>query len=1100
MNSTALFPTDPIRLAEISVCNWGSFQNIHTAKIDPHGTLITGDNGAGKSTFIDGLMALLLPMRGAAFNVAAAQGDKSDRSVLSYVRGSFGADHEGANTRVKHKRDGAVISALRALYRSENGNEITLLTILLLNAGANSLSEIKRIYLVAKGNVRLPEVLQALSEGNIRAFNQWLKTQKHITSFDERFKDYQAYYRQCLSMDNENAPALLSRALGLKKIDDLTKLIRELVLEPSNIRDEARKIVAEFDDLAHIHARMLDARAQVNHLKDLPHLQEKWQHNQQQVQSLSAQRQALPIYYAQYRTERLREHLAVISGSLKRAEQEIITQKQRVQYAQEMQEQRHAEYLQAGGERIAVLSEKEKNQQKEYDRIIQAAENYQVLCRQLNICDDVNHDIFAQHQTQADEQMAILAQAQETAEQQFGLEAGKLSLLNNQIYDLQDEIAKTEQQKSSLPNKQQQWRDEVQAAFNIAPNTLMFIAEMVEVAEKHRDWQGAIERAMGGLRTTLLVPKSEFHKINQWLNTRHMGTHIRVQEVDLDKTQDVEFKEKGYLAKLVWREHVYQNWLRGFLHQKDVFCAENMAEFERTPFSMTREGLQHWERGRSEKKDNYKINDKNQWFLGFSNKTRLGSLKSELAHIQAEKIAQTQKLNQAREQMNRIATQKSLWEKFIHIQWTDIDVPQIEFQLNETRAQIAALLHNQGNMQLAKQRWEEAKQHSQAVQMALIQANKEEQSWQEKQQHTERELQQYAEKAQLSIRDDVRALLVQYFEKKSVDEPTLRATQQHLENLHDKAQAQCADVEKKAERIMSAFRHKPEWQAYAVEWATDFQAALPDYIAHLRHLQNEGLPELVEQQTERLNKHSTQSLMSFEEMFIKIHQDIQERIQKINAVLARTEFMQAHHYLRLGQKNEHYPHVKEFRQKVAQARKSYISEDQDLRFRQLQDVIEVLKKHMDSNTLESQRLLDPRYQLDFYADVVDKHDEHRVIETLSSSSGKSGGEKEAFAGMIVAASLAYVLTPEGSDRPVYCTVFLDEAFSNTAENVSRRVLRVFKALGLHVNLITPYKNLNLAQESARSVIIAERNSLTHESHLCEMTWEELDKQRLKGKT
>ncbi|MDF5994641.1 hypothetical protein P4200_08240 [Pseudomonas aeruginosa] len=68
-----------------------------------------------------------------------------------------------------------------------------------------------------------------------------------------------------------------------------------------------------------------------------------------------------------------------------------------------------------------------------------------------------------------------------------------------------------------------------------------------------------------------------------------------------------------------------------------------------------------------------------------------------------------------------------------------------------------------------------------------------------------------------------------------------------------------------------------------------------------------------------------------------------------------------------------------------------------------------------------------------------------------------------------------MLTPDGSDRPLYCTVFLDEAFSNTAEAVSRRVLKVFRELKIHVNLITPYKNLNLARESARSLLIAERD-------------------------
>ena len=69
MTLSTLFAQGQIRLSEISVFNWGSFHNLHTARIDPEGTLITGDNGAGKSTFIDGLMALLQPASKASFNV-----------------------------------------------------------------------------------------------------------------------------------------------------------------------------------------------------------------------------------------------------------------------------------------------------------------------------------------------------------------------------------------------------------------------------------------------------------------------------------------------------------------------------------------------------------------------------------------------------------------------------------------------------------------------------------------------------------------------------------------------------------------------------------------------------------------------------------------------------------------------------------------------------------------------------------------------------------------------------------------------------------------------------------------------------------------------
>lgn len=183
-----------------------------------------------------------------------------------------------------------------------------------------------------------------------------------------------------------------------------------------------------------------------------------------------------------------------------------------------------------------------------------------------------------------------------------------------------------------------------------------------------------------------------------------------------------------------------------------------------------------------------------------------------------------------------------------------------------------------------------------------------------------------------------------------------------------------------------------------------------------------------------------------------------------------------------------------FERKLKLALSHINNSEYEFRFQKLADVISILDRASSSSTannLESLRLLDPRYQMSFYAEEVDAQSGD-IRDVLESSSGKSGGEKEAFAGTIVAASLAYVLTPDGYDYPIYSTVFLDEAFSNTAEAVSRRVLRVFKALKIHVNLITPYKNLNLARESARSLLIAERDISSHESHLCEVTWKDID--------
>ena len=321
---------------------------------------------------------------------------------------------------------------------------------------------------------------------------------------------------------------------------------------------------------------------------------------------------------------------------------------------------------------------------------------------------------------------------------------------------------------------------------------------------------------------------------------------------------------------------------------------------------------------------------------------------------------------------------------------------------------------------------------------------------------------------------------------------------QSYEQRIEQARQQKTRDENSANGIMISFRSNERWQPYTLDWPTAVHAALSEYITHLNYIRHEGLPDLVERQAERISKYSTQSLATLLAAFNTERDTIRERIQKINQVLAKTEFRPGS-YLRLRQRDctnlAAFDHVRNFHQKANAALAQITGNNHDLRFQMLAGLIEILEKHTASpHNLESLRLLDPRYRLEFFAEETSLAS-GEVLDVLDSSGGKSGGEKEAFAGIIVAASLAYVLTPDGCDYPVYRTVFLDEAFSNTAEAVSRRVLRVFKELHIHVNLITPYKNLNLARESAKSLVIAERNAEKHESSLCEMTWEELDRQQ-----
>jgi uncharacterized protein YPO0396 len=1099
----SLLSIGQIRLAELSVYNWGSFNGLHTASIDPKGTLVTGGNGAGKSTLIDGLMALLLPPGKATFNVAAAQNDRSDRSLLSYMRGSYGSLHDGAGTRVKSKREAAVVTGLRALYEGDDGSKITLATLFWTTQSTNALADVKRVYVVAKRNMVLKEMLDAFGEGNARALKQWLRDDPAITCCDDNFSVYQELYRKILHMDNRNAPALLSRALGLKKIDDLTGLIRELVLEPSTVKDDARKVVDEYTDLVAIHNKLLDARAQKEHLSRLPELGAAIENVTAELDKLASEKSSLPVYFGEVFAKLWGEKIAGIEAELSALALKIKQTEKQESDATEDIERRHEEYLQLGGDRIESLKKDIGNTKVILDRVIRDSSSYQKDAKGLELNSLLDEEVFLKNQSNAVSSLNNLQSDNELAQNQFGQIAGELSVLQQQNTSIENEILEIEARPdSNIDVKFQQLRDELVGSLGLQKEQCIFIGELIDVKDEERQWQGAIERALGGLRTTMAVPSDCYPMVTRWLNARYTGLHVRVQVVNKALANNrPEFKENGYLRKLVWRNHPYREWLKNHLQRFDLQCVASTEELDRTPFSITQQGLMHMEKGRFEKKDQYRIDDRRRWCLGFSNKSRLALLNNDKMEL-TERLAETEKLvKKARQDMDLISRRKELMEKIQTYRWDDINAPYWQGKYAKFQSDLAELEQSGGDLGKAKSRWESAKSQLAEIKKELKQFVSDEGGCKTSLQKAKEEYARAQVDASKGLLDSTRELLSARIGILTTDDTgrmlqLMQKVEKDLDLLLEDWRNRKGKAVNISIGIMSSFRSHEKWQVLAIDWQCDI-GSLTDYLEHLRQLENEGLPDLVEQFVERLNKHATQSLARIKTKLDSDKEDILERLDTINRVLSRTEFRRGS-YLKLGPKMEKFPHVQAFEQDLRKVLSQVTSEDHEARFQQLEKVVQTLEKASapgTSSNQESLRLLDPRYQMSFYAEERDTNS-GEVLDVLQSSSGKSGGEKESFAGTIVAASLAYVLTPDGCDRPVCCTVFLDEAFSNTAEAVSRRVLRVFKELHIHVNLITPYKNLNLARESARSLLIVEIDQGKHDSHLCEITWDEID-QRLR---
>lgn len=1087
-----LFPHGQIRLRELSVYNWGSFHGLHTASIDPQGTLITGDNGAGKSTLIDGLIALLLPSGRATFNVAAAQGDKADRSIVSYVRGSYGNERDGLRTRVQSKREGGVVSALRAGYVAEDGANFSLAGLLWIPNASSALADLKRLYFVARRDLRLEELLEIFGRGQARAVKQHYRGEVFDT-----FAEYEETYKRVLCIHNANAPALLARALGLKKIDDLTALIREFVLEPSTVRDAARNAVAEFADLVATHNELLDARRQQEVLAPLPQLQQELEKAKTKRCELEVEKASLPVYVAEQRqrlwaarAERMSNDLAAIELSIEqlgRAESDAAVQV----------EARHAEYLQAGGGRSEDLRKDIERAKDHLEQVAEAASRYQQNARALGLDDRlIEPSVRANLEAAQAAQRGFDAQRQ-AAQDRFGTAAAAFSASQQQLATSRTELHGVQSRpNSAIDPKFQEFRDRVAEHLGFLAEELMFIGELIDVKDEERAWQGAIERALGGLRLTLTVPEDRFRLVTGWLNVNHAGVHVRAQVVREAKISP-RFKEDGFLRKLEWRPHPYRDWLKQHLARFDLACVRDSATLDATPFSLTQAGLIHRESGRVEKRDLRRIDDRSEWSLGFSNARRLALAQGRVRQLEIELEQATRDATGAREFLNATDKQLREWLELLTVRWDRIDMPRARHLLKEHEDSLRMLEEAGGDLARAKERWEAAKARAAKVQEQLT-AKREllgEVRNELKRAHTNRE---QAERSALAgMTDTARERLTGRVGE--LEDGQLEQFDKLESHHRDKIELARAEADEKfslASRkcvgIMSAYRTRDEWQPVTAEWGSEL-LDLPTYLERLSHIEREGLPKLVEEFRERLNRHATHSLAGIRSQINNELDDIRERIETINRVLARTEFRHSTH-LRLKAEPDEYEHVRDFNRQLQAVMQAAIGDDHEARFAGLQAVVAILEKATSpasGYTKESQRLLDPRYRLSFIAEDVETAT-GQVVDVLASSSGKSGGEKEAFAGTVVAASLAYVLTPDGANGPIYCTVFLDEAFSNTAEAVSRRVLRVFRELQIHVNLITPFKNLNLARESARSLLIAERDQQRHESHLCQVTWEEID--------
>lgn len=1082
-------------LAELEMFNWGGFVGHHRAQIDPAGTAVIGPTGSGKTTLVDALMTLLTA--NPKYNLASTGGHESDRDLVSYVRGVSGPG-DGGIDQSHIARPGRTVTGIAATLH--NGDEIARLGVLLwFDDTSSSPTDMKKLWIFSTvPQQTLEQWLTIQHGGGMRALRQLDKTETGIWTYPSK-KAFLARIRDFFEV-RENAFNLLNRAAGLKQLNSIDEIFRDLVLDDTSQFERAKEVAETFDDLTAIHEELEVARRQQRSLEPVKTAWEKYQQNEVALNEKSMLNSLLPIWFGEQAYQLWKEEWERLTTECQQAEASRKNAAERYSSQEKMRDNLKEAYLRLGGSDIQVLEELIQAKQQNLQRVERSAQQYQDLVQRLALPIELTRQTFASNQEVAKQQLQEMEQKISAAEQLAFEQGSSESEARRNLQSLNDELRDVQQRpESNIRRDYQNFRTALAEKLNLSEDNLPFVAELVQVKQEEHAWRGAIERAIGSHRLRIMVPSASAEAALRWINDRDNQLHVRVLEVKQQevKQQDAkrqdhqpQFMEDGFTRKLDYKPHLYRETVKQLLAGIDRHCVTSPEQLRNIEHAMTMQGLMSGKARFYDKQDHKRLADEK--LTGFDNRDRLAFLQQQIIEATSHQKALGAQLEKAKAKLTSFKQQYVLLEQLEVLDFDQINTELAVRELNDQQEKLRLLTAPDSDIAAAKQSLEEAErvlkildQERAACIQKLAEIKKD-------QQLAEQQKSKAFRKAEAGLNEEQRQLAQRNFppvtpeqlhEILDLERQALADLQSLLDTLKDKR----ARLGKDLTRCMSDAQREDRGALSEVGRELE---DVPQYIDRLKQLTEEALPEKRQRFKDYLNRSSdegvTQLLMTIDNEVERI----EEKLDDVNSTLRRVDF-QSGRYLQLISSKVIHESLRSFqaaRAKLASAR--FMDDDGESQYKALQHIVALLRDACERNrTLGAKALLDPRFRLEFKVSVIERAS-GTVIETRSGSQGGSGGEKEIIASYVLTASLSYALCPDGSSRPLFGTIVLDEAFSRSSHAVAGRIIAALKEFGLHALFITPNKEMRLLRNHTRSAIVVHRRGMV--STLAALSWQELD--------
>lgn len=1075
----------PFLLRVLEVYNWGPFNGYHRAEIDPEGSAVVGPTGSGKTTLIDALMTLLV--QNPKYNLASTGGHESDRDLMSYVRGVMGTGDAGGSTHHISRRE-KTTTGLCATY-SDGEKTVRLGAILWVDGTSMAIADLRRLWIFSE---RTDDCLESWLSAHHEEGSRILRKEGREAlgvSMENSKNRYLARVRRFFEV-GENAFSLLNRAAGLKQLNSIDEIFRELVLDDVSGFERASEVVLEFDTLKTIRAELELARDQQKSLVPVERSHRKFLAFEERLNSLRRLKTLIEPWFASKGVEGWGASISRIDADLSKLKADVATLENQIKEQDERCRSLYEEYLQLGGSTLDGILRQQELQKELTDDIRKKAEDYQRIVGALGLDTTLSLASHESNQLEAIEReesaAAELTQLEESAFN-AGVEYTRLQNERKQILDKRQAVEN--RPGSNINPEYQDFRTLLACHLGVEDVDLPFLAELVEIRPEEKEWRGAIERALGGHRLRLLVEPTKLRAALRWINDRHNELHVRLLEARADKP--AQFFTDGFTRKLNFKPHPLREAMKCFLATIDRHCVETPEALESVPHAMTRAGLLSGKRGLFEKQDRTRLED--GWVTGFNNQDQLAAISLELEQIETASRESGNLLKDARRRAEEARVGVGLLKRVIDTEFSAIDLPGSQRRLDELKRRAQELSDPNSDAGAAFQRFQIEDGKLSEMRDEKVELGSRRGALESERRAAEVHFNSARSRLGDGLEGDEATEVCDYVALPMDWEPGQLG--QFERRAMERVDGEVSETAKELSEIREELIRRMEFakkidNGPLAEVGTEM-LDVKSYLERLRVLTKEALPDKLGRFIAYLNESSDQGVT---QLISKIENEIstiEERISELNQTLWKVDFQHGR-YLRLETAPIRHKVIEDLDRARKRLRVAALKEDEgESHFRALQEMVMILSDAVENRrTLGSRALLDPRYRLGFSVSVRGRGDDPKV-DHRKGSQGGSGGEKEVFASYILTASLSYALCPPGSSRPRYATIVLDEAFSKSSHAAASRIVEALREFGLHPLFVTPNKEMRLLRRHTRSLIIVYRGD-SSDATVSTLSWEELD--------